>query len=117
MRKEIDKAKQMCNEEELHAQEAITFCKSFLKNMDKASQVKPVAYAIEKIFESDQFWHNEHTKLLKGKGSGSSKSSSMRTSSSSALSKASVKLKEYLLKLCQDTTKAELFVEQAEETS
>ena len=115
MRKEIDKAKQMCNEEELHTQEAITFCKSFLKNMDKASQVKPVAYAIEKIFESDQFWHNEHTKLLKYKGSGSSKSSSMRTSSSSASSKASVKLKESLLKLCQDTTKAELFVEQAEE--
>ena len=83
--------------------------------MDKASQVKPEANAIEKFFESDQFWHNEHTKLLKSKGSGSSQSSSNGTSSSSTSSKASVKSKENLLKLRHDTTKAKLFVAQSEE--
>ena len=105
---EIDKDKQLCNKQELHAEEALTFCKSFLENMDKASQVIFEANAIEKFFESDQFWHNEHTKLLKSKGSGSSKSSSKRTSSSSASSKASGKSKESLLKLRQNT---KLFVE------
>ena len=104
----------MCNELELCTQEALTFCKSFLENMDKASQVIFEANAIEKIFESDQFWHNEHTKLLKSKGSGSLKSSSKCTISSSASSKASVKSKENLLKLRRDTTKAKLYVEQAE---
>ena len=62
--------------------------------MDKASQVKPEANAIEKFFESDQFWYNEHTKLLKSKGSGSSQSSSKGTSSSSTSSKASVNQKK-----------------------
>ena len=99
----------MCKEQELCAQEA------FLENMDKASQVKCEANAIKKFFESDQFWHNEHTKLVKSKGSGSSKSSSKDTSSSSTSSKASAKSKENLFKLRQDTTKAKLFVEQAEE--
>ena len=60
----------MCNEQELCAQEALTFCKSFLENMDKASQVKSEVNAIKIFFESDQFWHNEDTKLLKSKGSG-----------------------------------------------
>ena len=60
----------MCNEQELWAQEALTFCKSFLENMDKACQVKSEVKVIEKFFESDQFWHNEDTKLLKSKGSG-----------------------------------------------
>ena len=106
---ETGKAKQLCKEQELCAQEA------FLENMDKASQVKCEANAIKKCFESDQFWHNEHTKLLKSKGSGSSKSSSKDTSSSSTSSKASAKSKENLLKLRQDTTKAKLFVEHAEE--
>ena len=71
-KEEIDKAKQLCNEEELRAQEALTFSKSFLENLDKAPQVKSEANAIEFFFESDQFWHNEHT--IKSKGSGSSKS-------------------------------------------
>ena len=91
--KETDKAKQLCNEQELCAQEA------FLGNMDKASQVKSEANVIKKFFESDQFWHNEYTKLLKSKGSGSCKSSSKGTSSSSTSSKASAKSKESLLKL------------------
>ena len=34
---EINKAKQLCNEQELHAQETLTFCKSFFENMDKDS--------------------------------------------------------------------------------
>ena len=33
--------------------------------MDRASQVKSEASAIEKLFESEQFWHNEHTKPWK----------------------------------------------------
>ena len=80
--------------------------------MDK---VKYQASLIEKNFESDQFWHNEHTKLLKSKGSGSSKGSSKRTSSSSVSSKTSVKSKENLLKLRHNTTKTKSFVEQAKE--
>ena len=43
---EIEKAKQLCNEQ------------------NKASQVKFQASAIKRFFESDQFWHNERTKLL-----------------------------------------------------
>ena len=34
---EIGKGKQLCNELKLCTQEALTFCKSFLENMDKAS--------------------------------------------------------------------------------
>ena len=83
--------------------------------MDKASQVKSEVKVIENFFESDQFWHNEDTKLLKSKGSGNQKSSPKRTSSSSASSKASIKPRESLLKLCHNTTKAKLFVELAEE--
>ena len=70
---------------------------------------------MKNYFESEQFWHNEHTKLLKTKGSGSCKSSSKGTNSSSASSKTSVKSKENLLNLCHNTTKAKLFVEQAKE--
>ena len=109
---EIDKAKQLCNEQELRIQEVVSIYKSFLENMDK---VKYHASPIEKFFESDQFWHNKHTKLLKSKDSGSSKSSSKRTSSSSTSSKTSVKSKEKLLKLRHNTTKTKSFVEQAKE--
>ena len=70
--KDIDKAKQLCNEQELCAQEAFKFYNSFLENMDKTSQVKSETNTIEKFFEPDQFWHNEHTKLSKSKSSGSS---------------------------------------------
>ena len=75
---EIDKAKQLYNDQELHAQEALTFRKPFLENIDKASHVKSEASAIINFFESYQFWHNEHTKLLKSKNSGGFKSSSKR---------------------------------------
>ena len=95
--------------------EALTFCKSILENMDRASQVKSKASAIEIIFESELFWGNENTKPLKSKSSGSSESSSKPTCSSSILSKASVKSKENLLKLRHDMTKTKLFLEQAEE--
>lgn len=43
--------------------EALTFCKSFLEIMNKAFQVKSEASAMEKFFQSEQFWHNEHMKL------------------------------------------------------
>ena len=95
-KEEITKAKQLCNEQELHAQKTLTLCKSFSENMDKAPRVKSQGSAIENVFESEQFWHNKHTKLLKSKSPGSFKSSSKRTCSSSASSKASVKSKENL---------------------
>ena len=44
--------------------------------MDKTSLVKSEASVTENVFEFNQFWHYEHTKLLKSKGSGSFKSSS-----------------------------------------
>lgn len=55
------------------AQETLTFSKLFLENMDKACQFKSKASAINFVFESEQFWHNEHTKLLKSKSSGNPK--------------------------------------------
>ena len=96
-------------------QEALTFCKSILENMDRASQVKSKASAIKIIFESELFCGNENAKPLKSKSSGGSESSSKPTCSSSISSKASVKSKENLLKLRHDMTKTKLFLEQAEE--
>ena len=44
---EIDKAKQLCNEQELRVQEVLSFFTSFLESMGK---VKSEASAIEKLF-------------------------------------------------------------------
>ena len=52
---EIDKAKQLCNEQELRAQEALTFCRSYLKNMVKASQVKSEVDVIENFLNLINF--------------------------------------------------------------
>ena len=57
--------KQLCNKQELYAQEKLTFRKLFVENMDKASKAKSEASAIEKNIESNQFCHNKHSKLLK----------------------------------------------------
>ena len=45
--KEIDKAKQLCNEQELRSQEVLSFCTSFLESMGK---VKSEASTTEKLF-------------------------------------------------------------------
>ena len=69
---------------------------------------------LKKILNLTNFGIMNIRNYLKSKGSGSLKSSSKHTISSSASSKASVKSKENLLKLRRDTTKAKLYVEQAE---
>ena len=84
--------------------------------MDKTSQVKSYASAIEKYFNFEQFWHNKHAKLLKSKSCWSFKSSSNHTSSSSTSSKAAAKSKENLLKLRNDTAEPKLYAEQARAT-
>ena len=89
--------------------------KSLLENVDKASQVKSYASAIEKCFDFEQLWHNKHTKLLKSKSYWSFKSSSNHTSSSSTSSIAAAKSKENLLKLRNDAAKPKLYAEQAGE--
>ena len=83
--------------------------------MDKTSQVKSYASAIEKYFNFEQFWHNKYAKLLKSKSCWSFKSSSNHTSSSSTSSKAAAKSKENLLKLRNDTAEPKLYAEQARE--
>ena len=112
---DINKAKQLCNEQELCAQEALKFCNSFLENMDKTSQVKSETNTIEIFSSLTNFGITNIQNYQNLKAREVPQGSSKHNSSSSASWKASVKSKENLLKLRQDTTKTKLFVEHAEE--
>ena len=60
--KEIVKARQLVKEQELHTQETLNFCKSFLENVDNASLAKSQNSTFDQFLKHQNFMEKNSKK-------------------------------------------------------